>query len=155
MDRTLEDAIKSATESRVRTVLLKICNENPVCREAVSKELLLVTTAEEGETVKNKKRVRQAYELCIHSEEEYNVEENELEGDLCQYHPGSRDCDFNHSKFDDFEPWRDGDPEDYEDDPDFADAFKWDCCGGNGVADGCVVTKHQPDETKKTKLMRV
>lgn len=60
-----------------------------------------------------------------------------------------------HELFDDLETGRDGDPEDYEDDPDFAEACNWDCCGGNGITDGCGVTKHQPDETKRIKLGRV
>ncbi|KIW10319.1 hypothetical protein PV08_11281 [Exophiala spinifera] len=156
MDHALEDAIQSATEARVKSVLLKICQESSACRDAVSKELLLVTATTAGtQDEKSKKRVRQAYETCAHCEEEYRVVENDLLDGLCQYHPGSRDCDWDHDKFADFEPWRDGDPEDFEDDPDFADAFKWDCCGGNGAADGCVVTKHQPDETKRIKLGRV
>lgn len=86
MDQALEDAIQCAAEPRVRRVLLKICKENPVCREAVTKELLLVTPA--GEEDKGEKRARYAYEICSQCEEEFNVEENDLADDLCRYHPG-------------------------------------------------------------------
>lgn len=87
---TLEEAIVSATASRVKQVLLNICNKNAICRYLASEELLVSTEVRVSATENggSKKRVRKAFEICCQCEEEYDVLENEKTKGLCVYHPG-------------------------------------------------------------------
>lgn len=91
---TLEDAIATATASRLRTVLLQLCQESFLCRDLASKALLLGydanTSIFSGAASKNRKR--KAYEVCENCGLEYSVEGNEganaLGEGTCVYHPG-------------------------------------------------------------------
>ncbi len=87
---TLEEAIISATASRVKQVLLNICYKNAICRHLASEELLVSTYSSVPATENggSKKRVRKAFEMCCQCEEEYDVLENEKTKGLCVYHPG-------------------------------------------------------------------
>jgi hypothetical protein len=89
---TLEEAITSATLPRLRTVLLKMCRQDPVCVALASKELLVEAIGGGGsDATTTKKRHRKAYEVCGQCNVEYDVEENEMRAKaqgLCKYHPG-------------------------------------------------------------------
>jgi hypothetical protein len=80
---TVEDAIREATNDRVRIVLLNMVKENPIARELASKALL-VQQKDSRSTGNNKKRKR--YEICRQCSKEYAVEENH--GKICVHHPG-------------------------------------------------------------------
>lgn len=80
---TVEDAIREATNDRVRFVLLNMVKENPIARELASKALL-VQQQESSPTGNNKKRKR--FEICSQCSKEYAVEENH--GKICVHHPG-------------------------------------------------------------------
>lgn len=83
LGHTLEDAIREATNDRVRIVLLDMVKENPVARELASKALLV--QQEEASPSDNKKK-RKRYEICKQCSKEYAVEENH--GKICAHHPG-------------------------------------------------------------------
>lgn len=55
-----------------------------------------------------------------------------------------KDLDDEASIWDDFEDdW--ANPCDFEDDPEYADGFKWSCCENRGDHEGCKSTKHKSD----------
>lgn len=80
---TVEDAIREATNDRVRIVLLNMVKENSIARELASKALL-VQQKGSSSTRNNKKRKR--YEICRQCSKEYAVDENH--GKICVHHPG-------------------------------------------------------------------
>ncbi len=62
--------------------------------------------------------------------------------------PGAKYVNYDDHFWADHDPDCHGDPESFEDDPDFAEGFKWDCCEKDGSASGCVTTKHRPRKYK-------
>ncbi|KIW57532.1 hypothetical protein PV05_06073 [Exophiala xenobiotica] len=150
---TLEEAIISATASRVKQVLLNICYKNAICRHLASEELLVSTYSSVPATENggSKKRVRKAFEMCCQCEEEYDVLENEKTKGLCVYHPGYKDLDTEADIWADHDPSCHGNPHDFDDDPDYAEGFKWDCCDEDAITEGCKTSKHRPDPSKRRK----
>ena len=88
----LDEAIKNATESRIRSLLLKMCWENAICAELAGQALLTsapdTSDPTDGSVGGNKKRFRKTFEICEQCEKEYDVEENEKKSNLCVWHPG-------------------------------------------------------------------
>lgn len=86
---TLEEAIETATASRLRTVLHQMCQDSHLVRDLTTKALLSATTTPaEGtsESNMNGSRKRKRFEVCGQCGDEYEVERNET--GLCVYHPG-------------------------------------------------------------------
>ena len=86
---TLEEAIETATASRLRTVLHQMCQDSHLVRDLATKALLSPTiTPTEGtsESNLNGRRKRKRFEVCEQCNDEYEVERNEM--GLCVYHPG-------------------------------------------------------------------
>lgn len=79
----VEDAIREATNDRVRIVLLSIVKESPVARDLVSKELLV---QQKEDSPSGNRRKRKRYEICKQCSKEYAVEQNH--GKICVHHPG-------------------------------------------------------------------
>ncbi|KIW67502.1 hypothetical protein PV04_06746 [Phialophora macrospora] len=149
---TLEEAITSATLPRLRTVLLKMCRQDPVCVALASKELLVEAKTrgrEGGDAITATKRHRKAYEMCSQCHVEYDVKENAVRGKahgLCKYHPGEKELQSDADFWGDYDEGCYGDMESLIDEPDFADGFVWTCCEMVGSAPPCRTTKHRPVE---------
>ncbi|KAK5191250.1 hypothetical protein LTR99_001633 [Exophiala xenobiotica] len=140
---TLEEAIETATPSRLRTVLLQVCQDNHLARDLATKALLVSTiTPVEGTGGSNLKdsRKRKRFEVCGQCDDEYEVERNEL--GLCVYHPGQKEVDLDSSVWDDYNWDVAGGMSDYEDDPECQDGFLWNCCDEKLGSVGCQTTRH-------------
>ncbi|KAK5055374.1 hypothetical protein LTR84_013124 [Exophiala bonariae] len=138
----VEDAIREATNDRVRIVLLSIVKESSVARDLVSKELL-VQQKEDSASRNPKKRKR--YEICKQCSKEYAVEQNHEK--ICVHHPGAKQLDFN-SGF-----WKFVKNDDQiKDDEESQEGYEWTCCHERGNAVGCTTSEHSPQEIKHTKL---
>ncbi|KAK5191249.1 hypothetical protein LTR92_008968 [Exophiala xenobiotica] len=148
---TVEEAIVSATAPRVKQVLLNICNKNAICRHLASQELLVSTEIQVSATENggSRKRVRKAFEICCQCEEEYDVLENKETKGLCVYHPGEKYLDVDSDLWDDHDPKCHGNPQDFEDDPEYGEGFMWDCCDEDGTTEGCTTSKHRPAQSKR------
>lgn len=105
----LNEAIESATTDRLRVTLKHMCNSSAEALRLASEQLLthgpVEDESEDGSDEefdnatdtatsgpRGQKRgldvTRPRYQVCIQCDEEYDVEENELEDDLCQWHEG-------------------------------------------------------------------
>lgn len=107
---------------------------------------------------------------CKNCNENYDTTKNYIES--CAFHPGMHPMflpiesilmsvghkvvddeprDDGESWWDqfDWEDWRDGQCEDHIDDEDYAEGFKWTCCGQLGDGACCVVQMHEPDDEHK------
>ncbi|KIW31559.1 uncharacterized protein PV07_03196 [Cladophialophora immunda] len=151
VEHTLEDAIRSASLARLRTVLLQMCSDNAVCRHLASKALLVAAPALAPEPKTGMKRLRKAYEMCSQCGTEYEVEENERVKGLCVYHPGEKELDFESDFWADHDPNCHGDPDSFIDDPDYAEGFLWSCCDEEGGAEGCERTRHRPERSNRAR----
>ena len=81
---TLEDAIRDATTSRLRKVLLQMCQDSLLARDLATKAFL---RGEGGQpSILSSGKKRKAYEVCCQCEKEYTVEEND--GKSCFFHDG-------------------------------------------------------------------
>jgi len=83
LGHTVEDAIREATNDRVRIVLLDMVKESPIARELATKALLV---QQKNATPSENKRKRKRYEICRQCSKEYAVEENHEK--ICAHHPG-------------------------------------------------------------------
>ncbi|KAJ5147252.1 hypothetical protein N7526_000604 [Penicillium atrosanguineum] len=175
----LDHEIKTASEERLRALLLSICNEIPEAHKKAVKELFV-----DSSIVKNvpgqiagTKRPVSRYERCGNCKEEFDVTENSKTS--CRYHPGgfstylficglfsmdqvhSTDI-FSGYAFPDEELFADHDePLEILDSDDYRKSypenFIFDCCDGNLMDDiGCEVDWHRSLETadisKRTRL---
>lgn len=77
---TLEDAIRGASERKIRMLLTSVCRDNLDAARLVSSYLLQPIAHAPG-------LKRKAFEQCKHCETEYNVGDN-AKGD-CSYHTGT------------------------------------------------------------------
>ncbi|KXT06309.1 hypothetical protein AC578_9194 [Pseudocercospora eumusae] len=134
---TLEDAITTAPEVRLRALLRDIVQRVPEAH-AIAARTLLASTSTAG--VK-----RKAFEKCKNCGDDYNVSLN-YKG-ACVYHEGVKELDNMGDFWADHDPNCHGDPGSFVDDPDMEEGFVWSCCEQTGGADGCVISKHQPRET--------
>ena len=64
---------------------------------------------------------------------------------------GEKEVNDEHHLWDDMDPDCHGVPDDFEDDPNYAEGFLWSCCEKDGEADGCKTTKHRT-KTKRTRF---
>lgn len=82
---TVESAIDTVSDQKLRRVLKTMCRESHEARR--SAERLLLTKLHDGSNVKRKR-----YETCQNCEREYQVDVNRRKNE-CIYHPGmSRPC---------------------------------------------------------------
>ncbi|KAJ5127046.1 hypothetical protein N7448_007825 [Penicillium atrosanguineum] len=150
----LDHEIKTASEERLRALLLSICNEIPEAHKKAVKELFV-----DSSIVKNvpgqiagTKRPVSRYERCGNCKEEFDVTENSKTS--CRYHPGYAFPD--EELFADHdEPLEILDSDDYR--KSYPENFIFDCCDGNLMDDiGCEVDWHRSLETadisKRTRL---
>ncbi|KAH7408054.1 hypothetical protein BKA64DRAFT_437947 [Cadophora sp. MPI-SDFR-AT-0126] len=78
---------------------------------------------------------------CENCEQEFDVSDNHTR--KCRWHTGGKEL------YEDDDFWADhddqchGDPHSFEDDPDFAEGFQWNCCDNLGDHEGCMTTKHK------------
>ncbi|APA12164.1 hypothetical protein sscle_09g069340 [Sclerotinia sclerotiorum 1980 UF-70] len=90
------------------------------------------------------KRKRGTKFKCENCEEDFDIKSNR-KGD-CWYHPGWKELDDESDFWADHDDRIHGSPEAFEDDPDYADEFKWDCCDKPGSDNGCKNTRHKVTE---------
>ncbi|KAF7855435.1 hypothetical protein EAF04_010178 [Stromatinia cepivora] len=87
------------------------------------------------------KRKRHTIFRCENCEEEFDIKSNR-KGD-CWYHPGWKELDEESDVWDDYDDRKHGFAEAHEDDPEYADGFRWDCCGNPGSDKGCKNVRHK------------
>ncbi len=68
-----------------------------------------------------------------------------------QFPAGYKDLDTEADIWADHDPSCHGNPHDFDDDPDYAEGFKWDCCDEDATTEGCKTSKHRPDPRKRRK----
>ncbi|KAK7902930.1 hypothetical protein LTR67_002576 [Exophiala xenobiotica] len=121
---TLEEAIETATPSRLRTVLLQVCQDNHLARDLATKVLLVSTiTPVEGTRGSNLKDSRKRTKM---------VDDNSSVWDDFNGHGGNR-------------------MEDHVDDPEYQDGFLWTCCDGKLGSGGCKTTRHRAGNSDEKK----
>ncbi|KAL2073922.1 hypothetical protein VTL71DRAFT_11248 [Oculimacula yallundae] len=78
---------------------------------------------------------------CENCKKEFDVSDNDTRD--CHWHTGMREVYDDDDFWADHDPNCHGNPEDFDEDPDFADGFRWSCCGTPGDNEGCKTTRHK------------
>ncbi|KAJ6120668.1 hypothetical protein N7523_004948 [Penicillium sp. IBT 18751x] len=84
----LDREIKTASEERIRALLMSICSEIPAAHRKAVKELFVDSTVVKhipGQIAGTKRPVAR-YEQCGNCKQEFDVTENSKTS--CRYHPG-------------------------------------------------------------------
>lgn len=138
---TLQDAINSAPLTQLRRLLIEITNMNAEARGHASTRLLT--------SIPGKRGKRKAFETCIKCDADYHVNDNGPSS--CVYHDGDKEVDESSTTWDDFP----GEPDDFVDDPDYAEGVIWNCCDKALGSEGCVKERHQSKVEPATKRGRM
>jgi len=92
MDSTsqLVEAINSATDSRLRKVLIQLCEDSASAKDLVSKALFLPSRdGKPSSPNQTNSKKRKRYEICMECDQEYDVKANDEAGTaLCVFHLG-------------------------------------------------------------------
>ncbi|OQO08909.1 hypothetical protein B0A48_05799 [Cryoendolithus antarcticus] len=132
---TLSEAIATVSEQTLRDVLTKVCAGQRSSRAFVTN---LLSHPVPG-PVSEKPQYQARYQNCKHCKEQYEVQSNDVVS--CE-----KEVDYDGDFWADNDADVHGDPEELiqEDNSDYDEGAKWNCCDANGGAEGCLRSRHQP-----------
>ncbi|KAI0976272.1 hypothetical protein F4678DRAFT_416527 [Xylaria arbuscula] len=89
----------------------------------------------------NKRRAESELAICTNCKEPFSSDDNP--SDACRYHPGDMEENPESSLWDDWEDWREGDPDSEEYKEEYPEGYFWDCCDQPGDSVGCARAPHE------------
>ncbi|KAM3414871.1 hypothetical protein BST61_g10014 [Cercospora zeina] len=151
MPTTVVQAIHSAGQDRLYTLLLELVTTIPAAKALAEERLLVPIQANDRPEARPLKR--KAYEICKNCKGEYSVENN-YKGS-CVYHSEKyKTVNYDSDIWADHDDACHGPPEAHENDPDYDEGFWWECCEEDGGSIGCVVSRHEPKEDEASNKAR-
>ncbi|KZL81225.1 hypothetical protein CI238_11097, partial [Colletotrichum incanum] len=141
------DGIRALSADQARSVLIALCNDERIRRDAafLSRKLRKSEEAQSTQEAESLGGLAKSV-VCVQCNEMFNPAENSSRED-CRYHPGF----FQLNLDDDF--WADDDQDERALDTveyreAFPDGFKWTCCERVGHVTGCCKGPHEADPCK-------
>ncbi|CAF9925117.1 MAG: hypothetical protein HETSPECPRED_005749 [Heterodermia speciosa] len=98
------------------------------------------------------KRFRPRFATCENCKEEFDVETND--GVSCIWHPEGKEADYDADIWVDHDEDCHGRIDGFDDDPNYAEGFRYECCGRSGDNEGCKLGTHVEEENVYKKMRR-
>ncbi|KAI1426941.1 hypothetical protein F5Y12DRAFT_222298 [Xylaria sp. FL1777] len=152
--------IANAPEDIVRAVLIALCQDPVQEKKVMSYFVKLEELRSEGEGIDaststneqnndggrtnakgpKKRMAISEIGICELCKEPFSADDNRSNG--CRYHPGYMEVNDDASTWDDWEDWREGDPELEENKEEYPEGYRWNCCQQSGESVGCTRGQH-------------